>query len=81
MAAPLYIAEASRVNGVTTLKVVGHGLTAADQGRMINVMGAGHSSLNGRFTIARIVVPDMLQYNQTDQGALPGFSGGAVSIG
>jgi hypothetical protein len=79
---PLYIAEAIRINEVTTLKVVGHGLTSGNVGNAITVTGAGHYSLNGKFTISRVVAPDLLQYNQV--GAAPllaGLAGGAVSFG
>jgi hypothetical protein len=79
---PLYIAEAIRLNEVTTLKVVGHGLTAGNVGNAIKVTGAGHPSLNGQFTISRVVAPDMLQYSQPGQSPLPaGLAGGAVSFG
>jgi hypothetical protein len=82
MSAPLFISQISRHSGVTSLTVVGHGLTAANVGNKITVVGVSDPSFNVTSTIAKVVVPDELTFNQP---GLPDVhsprSGGAIGIG
>jgi len=81
MATPLYIAQIHRLNGVTTLTVVGHGLTVADQNRNMTIVGASDPTVNGTFKIKRIVAPDTIQFDQPNLPSIPsGLVGGAVAF-
>lgn len=79
---PLFIAQCMRLNGVVSLTVVGHGLTGANVGNKITVIGCPDNSVNVVSTIARVSGTDGIVFNQN--AALPnihGLSGGAVAIG
>lgn len=81
---PLSIASIMRYNGVTTVKVVGHGFTqGVHAGASLRVMNAPDASYNGsNFTISKVVDSDTLQYLQPTQNDIhTEMKGGAISVG
>jgi len=82
MSNPLYISSTSRHSGVTSLSVDGHGLTEEDEGRTIKVVGVSDKTVNGEFTITKVIPPDSIQYFQPNESDIPaGITGGAIAIG
>jgi hypothetical protein len=80
VATPLYIANAVRVNGETFLSIAGHGLTAADQGRTITILGNSEPTLNGSFPMSTIIPPDTIRFLQPGLPELDGMAGGAAAF-
>jgi hypothetical protein len=82
MANPLYISQCFRRSGLTTLEVIGHGLTAADQGRTVTIVGVSEPTINGSFKIDKIVVPDTIRFKQSAllHDISNGIVGGACAI-
>lgn len=81
--APLFIAGIMRYNGVTTVRVVGHGFTqGAHAGQPIRVQNAPDGTFNGTFTISKVVDANTLQYLQSTQNDIhTELVGGAISVG
>jgi len=78
---PLYISQCTRRSGVTVLVVVGHGLTGADVGRRLTVVGVSHQNANGEFAISAVRGTDTIEYPQPGLADIPsGLTGGAVGI-
>ena len=82
MAVPLFVEQATRHNGVSTLVVVGHGLTSANEGNAITVVGVHDTSFNVGAKISKVIPPDTIRFNQP---GLPdvhsALRGGAIAIG
>jgi hypothetical protein len=82
MANPLYISGYSRKAGKVYLTVVGHGLTAANNGNTLTIVGCSDPSFNVVTTIDHVIVPNTIVFNQpgvNDQHAEK--VGGACAIG
>ena len=81
-ATPLYIKELVRKNGKTIAIVVGHGLTVANVGNTISIVGVSDKSCNVITTVSRVIPPDTLEFLQP---GLPdinaSIAGGAIAIG
>ena len=81
---PLLIASIMRWNGVTTVRVVGHGFTSpAHIGQSLRVFGVADKSYNGNaFSISAVPDVNTLQYLQpTQNDNHVELAGGAISIG
>jgi hypothetical protein len=82
MAVPLYVAGCSRKGGKTYLTVVGHGLTSANNGNKLTVMGCSDKSVNVTTVIDHVVVPDTIVFLQPGLLDIPAeLVGGACAIG
>ena len=82
MAVPLYIAGYSRKNGKTYLTVVGHGLTSANNGNKLTIIGCSDPSVNVTTTIDHVILPDTIVFNQSNLFDIPVEKvGGACAIG
>jgi hypothetical protein len=84
---PLYISQAFRSNGLSTLVVqnIGNpspGNLVATVGQKLQVMGVSDPSFNGTFVISQVVNPDTIRYLQPGQHEVrSALVGGAVSVG
>lgn len=83
VAVPLYISTVTRKNGVVSLEVLNHAMTAADVGRQITVVFPSRPDLNNVVsTISQVVAPHTIRFKQA--ATLPdidiGISGGSCSI-
>lgn len=80
---PLSIASIMRYNGVTTVKVVGHGFTqGAHAGASLRVTDAPDKTYNGTFVISKVIDADTIQYLQSTQNDIhTEMKGGAISVG
>lgn len=81
MATPYYIYLATRKNGILHLLCAAHGLTIANAGSRITIVGSPVPSFNGNFQINKIVVPDSIQILQPGPDVDPAVAGGAFAIG
>lgn len=81
--APLFIAGIMRHNGVTTVRIQGHGFTqGAHAGQPIRIANAPDATYNGTFTISKVVDANTLQYLQPTQNDIhTELVGGAISVG
>ncbi len=81
-AGPLYISTLTRHDGVVSMEVLNHVLTAADVGRQITVVFPSRPDVNVISTISQVVPPHTIRFKQSAR--LPdidlGISGGACSI-
>lgn len=81
---PLLIASILRYNGVTTVRVVGHGFTSpAHIGQTVRVAGVADKTYNGNnFIVSAVPDANTLQFLQpTQNDNHVELAGGAISLG
>lgn len=79
MAAPLYITEISRKNGIVYATVLGSS-GGISVGQMIQILGVSDPSFNVTAKVSR-VQGDTVCYAQRNLFDVTGLKGGALSIG
>ena len=83
-ASPLSIRSLLRYNGVTTVRVDGHGFQqGVHTGMTLRIQDAPDPSYNGtNFVLSKVVDSNTLQFNQPTQNDIHvELKGGAISVG
>jgi hypothetical protein len=79
---PLFIESIVRFNGITTVKITGHGFSGAHVGLPLRVSKVADPSYNGTFTVASVPDSNTITYAQAGKNDNHiDLTGGAISVG